>query len=88
MIQAARWSFVLIFLCEKVDEEVSKLEDELYDEALHLPNATHPDVPPGPEANAKLMRHIGSIPDTENKRDHVSIGSVPDCGACPCLALA
>lgn len=49
------------------------------EEALQLPNITHPDVPIGPEDNARTVRLIGTKPDAATV-DHTLIGKIRQLG--------
>ncbi|KAI9359420.1 seryl-tRNA synthetase, partial [Pilaira anomala] len=54
--QAKEWKDQL----RQVQDQLVSLESELTKQALLIPNDTHPQVPLGPEANAKLLKMIGS----------------------------
>ncbi|KAF7731874.1 seryl-tRNA synthetase [Apophysomyces ossiformis] len=43
-----------------VEEELGHVEAEMTAQALLIPNNTHPDVPVGPEENAKVIKMVGT----------------------------
>lgn len=43
----------------KFQEHLAEIELKLMNEALRIPNITHPDVPVGSEENAKLLKLVG-----------------------------
>jgi seryl-tRNA synthetase len=43
----------------KFQEQLGEIEFKLMNEALRIPNITHPDVPVGSEENAKLIKLVG-----------------------------
>lgn len=66
-----------------IRKQVAELEGRLdtvteavMDEALHLPNLTHPDVPAGPEPNAVTVRTVGERP-AGPVPDHLAVGALP-----------
>jgi len=61
-------------LCE---HRFEKLHNQLYSEALKIPNNTHPDVPIGPEKNARVLEMSGEKPthlDQFKFKDHLELG--------------
>ncbi|KAI8083486.1 seryl-tRNA synthetase [Thamnidium elegans] len=54
--QAKQWKDQL----RLVQDQLVRLESDLTNQALLIPNDTHPETPLGPEANAKLLKTIGS----------------------------
>lgn len=62
-----------IKLCE---EQFNQTESQLLEQALMIPNSTHPNSPIGPEKNARLIKTVGvSRPTTETLKDHVALAS-------------
>ncbi|XP_026219568.1 serine--tRNA ligase, mitochondrial [Anabas testudineus] len=58
-------------LCPKETE----LDQEFYEQALRLPNTTHPDVPIGDESQARVVELVGDKPAFDFKpRGHVELG--------------
>ena len=57
---------------EDIEKQASKLEETLMNEALKIPNFTHPDVPVGDKPNVLKQSEIPKFP-TEIK-DHLDIG--------------
>ncbi|KAF3693063.1 Serine--tRNA ligase, mitochondrial [Channa argus] len=52
-----------------------KLDQEFYEQALRLPNATHPDVPVGDESQARVVELVGEKREFDFKpRGHVELG--------------
>jgi seryl-tRNA synthetase len=45
---------------KQVEDQLVKLESELVNQALLIPNDTHPTVPLGPEGNAKILKVVGT----------------------------
>lgn len=70
--QAKEWKDQL----KQVEDQLVKLEAELVNQALMIPNDTHPTVPLGPEENAKVIKMIGqprkSTPEQPLK-DHLTL---------------
>ena len=62
-----------------LEEQLEDVQNRLLSLALAVPNDTHPDVPIGPESEAKVLARHGPppIPATPS-RDHVAIGRALD----------
>ncbi|KAJ3278170.1 seryl-tRNA synthetase [Borealophlyctis nickersoniae] len=67
------------------DKEVdlSRLQSQLYDEARHIPNDTHPSVPIGDESKAGLIDTVSSprrdsFPSGTPLRDHMDLAALHD----------
>ncbi|KAJ7990195.1 hypothetical protein DPEC_G00297790 [Dallia pectoralis] len=59
----------------QLSPQESQLEREHYNQALRLPNTTHPDVPIGDESQARVLELIGQKPVFDFKpRGHLEIG--------------
>ncbi|XP_077579397.1 serine--tRNA ligase, mitochondrial [Stigmatopora nigra] len=53
----------------------SQLDEEHYNRALKLPNATHPDVPIGDESQARVVDLVGQKPEFDFKPEgHIKLG--------------
>lgn len=59
-------------LCQ---DQLNETEQLLLDQGLTIPNDTHPDTPIGPEANARIVKVIGSQRRDPNLQDHVSLAT-------------
>ncbi|KAG8688297.1 Serine--tRNA ligase, mitochondrial [Ceratobasidium sp. 423] len=60
------------------ERELSRLERSLLAYGLRIPNTSHPDVPLGPESNARVVSTHGPAPIPEDpKRDHNEINDLP-----------
>ncbi|CAE6474438.1 unnamed protein product, partial [Rhizoctonia solani] len=60
------------------ERELSRLERSLLAHGLRIPNTSHPDVPLGPENNARVISTHGPAPIPEDpKRDHNEINNLP-----------
>lgn len=55
------------------ENELQRLENELLHLALQIPNSTHPDVPVGPDSQARVLKTVGTLRHGSNIRDHVEI---------------
>ncbi|KAI8970612.1 seryl-tRNA synthetase [Pilobolus umbonatus] len=42
-----------------IEEEKARVDHDLVNHALQIPNQTHPDVPVGPESSAKIVKVVG-----------------------------
>jgi seryl-tRNA synthetase len=64
---------------QELEARLTELDEIVMDEALHLPNLTHPDVPIGPESQANVVKTVG-VPKTTAfpLKDHVAIGEALD----------
>ncbi|ORZ34068.1 hypothetical protein BCR44DRAFT_1437042 [Catenaria anguillulae PL171] len=59
-----------------LSKQVADVEAALFAEAVHIPNFSEPDVPIGPESNAKLIDLLGSKPaHTFPPKDHVTLAT-------------
>ncbi|KAG0169708.1 Serine--tRNA ligase, mitochondrial [Apophysomyces sp. BC1015] len=58
---------------KKLDEQLQHIESELLLKALQIPNDTHPDVPVGPEANARQIKIVGEPRQEGWEEDHLAI---------------
>ncbi|XP_029335846.1 serine--tRNA ligase, mitochondrial isoform X2 [Mus caroli] len=57
----------------------TQLEEQLYQQALRLPNQTHPDTPVGDESQARVVRVVGEKPAFSfQPRGHLEIGEKLD----------
>ncbi|XP_028642026.1 serine--tRNA ligase, mitochondrial [Grammomys surdaster] len=57
----------------------SQLEEQFYQQALRLPNQTHPDTPVGDESQARVLRVVGDKPAFSfQPRGHLEIGEKLD----------
>ncbi|XP_027286318.1 serine--tRNA ligase, mitochondrial isoform X3 [Cricetulus griseus] len=57
----------------------TQLEEEFYQQALRLPNQTHPDTPVGDESQARVLRVVGDKPVFSFRpRGHLEIGEKLD----------
>lgn len=75
--QAKHWKDQL----RQVQDQLVRLESELINQALLIPNDTHAQVPLGPESNAKLVKTIGTprLSTTETPlKDHVELAEKLD----------
>lgn len=64
---------------QKFQAELADIELELMNEALKIPNLTHPDAPIGDETQAKIIKILGKKPDFDFKPlDHLEIGKKYD----------
>ena len=61
-----------------LEEQLSKVEEELYSLALAVPNDTHQDVPLGSEPRTILELNSERKLPTSSSRDHVSVGRALD----------
>ncbi|CCO35026.1 seryl-tRNA synthetase [Rhizoctonia solani AG-1 IB] len=60
------------------ERELSRLESSLLAYGLRIPNTSHPNVPLGPEANARAISTHGPEPiPADNKRDHNELNDLP-----------
>lgn len=59
----------------QVEEKLVKIESELVNQALLIPNDTHPQTPVGPEANAKILKTVGTPRRSSefSLKDHLTI---------------
>ncbi|CAE6459042.1 unnamed protein product [Rhizoctonia solani] len=68
---AVRKARVLRNSVQAHERELSRLEKSLLAHGLRIPNISHPDVPLGPESNARILSTHGPAPiPTDPKRDH------------------
>jgi seryl-tRNA synthetase len=58
----------------EIKSEEESVRDELFKLAGMIPNWTHPDVPIGPEENAKLVRVVGEKKEIKEPKDHIQLG--------------
>ena len=60
-----------------IEEKIKIIKQQLDHAALQLPCDTHPDAPIGPEANAKEILTINTLPTYDNffPKDHVSLAN-------------
>ncbi|KAH6916943.1 seryl-tRNA synthetase [Coprinopsis sp. MPI-PUGE-AT-0042] len=70
----------LKLLVHQLQNTLQEIEQIYQAQALHIPNDTHPDVPLGPEENARETGTYGceGLPPADPKRDHVSIAKQLD----------
>lgn len=59
----------------QIEEKLVKVESDLVNQALLIPNDTDPRTPIGPEANAKLLKAVGKPRNSEEYplKDHLTI---------------
>ncbi|KAI8979418.1 seryl-tRNA synthetase [Mycotypha africana] len=73
--QAKEWKDQI----RQIEENLTRIENELITQALQVPNNTHPDVPLGAEENAKVIKIIGDKrTSTAPLLDHVAIANQLD----------
>ena len=64
-----------------LEAEIDTITASVTEEAMLLPNITHPEVPVGPEKNAKVVRVIGEKLQLAGPvADHAAIGTWRDRG--------
>lgn len=63
----------------KFQEQLAKIENEMMNEALKIPNLTHPDSPVGDETKANEIKINGNKPNFSFKpMDHLQLGKLYD----------
>ncbi|CAE6498904.1 unnamed protein product [Rhizoctonia solani] len=61
------------------EREISRLEKSLLTYGLRIPNTSHPDVPLGPESNARIVSTHGPAPiPADPKRDHNKLNDLAE----------
>lgn len=55
------------------EQELDQLEKELLEQALKIPNDSHPDTPVGPEEAARIIKTVGTPRRDKDLQDHVTI---------------
>ncbi|CEI91791.1 Putative Seryl-tRNA synthetase [Rhizopus microsporus] len=55
------------------EDDLKEVETELLAKGLMIPNTTHPDVPIGPEENARVLKTVGTPRTGNNLKDHLQI---------------
>ncbi|PHZ17775.1 serine-tRNA ligase [Rhizopus microsporus ATCC 52813] len=55
------------------EDDLKEIETELLTKGLMIPNTTHPDVPIGPEENARVLKTVGTPRTGNNLKDHLQI---------------
>ncbi|CAO3619838.1 unnamed protein product [Mucor hiemalis] len=66
---------------KQAEDQLLRLEFELMNQALLIPNDTHPSVPLGPESNAKTVKTVGTPRVSTSEQplvDHVTIAEKLD----------
>ncbi|KAJ2914260.1 hypothetical protein MD484_g6122, partial [Candolleomyces efflorescens] len=64
---------------QRLQSSLQTIEQSYQQLALHIPNATHPQTPIGPEASATVVAHYGPEPlPVDPRRDHVAIARTLD----------
>ncbi|CAE6443843.1 unnamed protein product [Rhizoctonia solani] len=75
---AARKSRTLRDSVQARERELSQLEKSLLAHGPRIPNTSHPDVPLGPESNARIVSSHGPAPlPTDPQRDHNELNDLP-----------
>ncbi|CUA75528.1 seryl-tRNA synthetase [Rhizoctonia solani] len=60
------------------ERELSRLEKSLLAHGLRIPNTSHPNVPLGPETNARVIStHGPALIPADSKRDHNELNNLP-----------
>jgi seryl-tRNA synthetase len=59
---------------KQCQEQLVQTESQLLEQALLIPNDTHPNSPIGPEQNARVLKTVG-VPRLEKLKDHVELAS-------------
>ncbi|KAI8139616.1 hypothetical protein BJV82DRAFT_490153, partial [Fennellomyces sp. T-0311] len=56
---------------QQLEASLQSIESELLTSAVQIPNDTHPDVPTGPESNARVIKTVGEL--RQDGKDHVEL---------------
>jgi seryl-tRNA synthetase len=60
---------------KQCEHQLNQTESQLLEQALMIPNTTHPNSPIGPEQNARLIKTVGVPMSSSSLKDHVALAS-------------